>query len=35
MFVDWVMILTGYLSAVWPPGILSCECKGTTTCGNL
>ena len=25
MFVDWVMIYTGYLAAVYPPGFTSCE----------
>jgi hypothetical protein len=25
MSVDWIMIFTGYLAAVYPPGFLSCE----------
>lgn len=25
MFCDWMMILTGYIAAVYPPGFISCE----------
>ena len=25
MFCDWVMIITGFIAAVLPPGIFSCE----------
>ncbi len=27
MFCDWVMILTGYIAAVLPPGLGSCESR--------
>ena len=25
MFIDWVMIFTGYLAAIYPPGFTSCQ----------
>lgn len=27
MFCDWMMILTGYIAALYPPGFVSCECQ--------
>jgi len=26
MFCDWVMIITGFIAAVLPPGLISCQC---------